>query len=377
MRRLLINASNLHVGGGVQVATSVIFELASLARLPDNIAVWASSEVDANLNKLGCPVANLPGYEVVDVHGLAQLFSPLRKRLNQFDAIFTIFGPLYQWGLRSASVVGFAQPWIIYPDNEIFATMGSLERVKTRLKFWLQSLFFRRADQLVVELGHVKKNLISAGVGKSESIRVVHNCLSSLYESSDRWQPVSVPESGADFKLGFVGRNYLHKNTRIFPDVRDALKRKYGLDVCFYVTFTEDEWLACSPEFRSSVLNVGPLSVAQCPSFYRAMDGVVFPSLLECFSATPLEAMAMERPLFASDRPFNRDVCGKHAYYFDPMNPESAADLIAAYVLNGLGDRSGLEDARIHALSFSNAADRAKQYLDCLLEVAADRKSLT
>lgn len=377
MQRLLINASNLHVGGGVQVATSVISELASLDRLPANVSVWASSEVDMNLKKLGCCVANLPSYEVVDVHGLAQLFSPVRHRLNEFDAIFTIFGPLYQWRLRAASIVGFAQSWIVYPDNEIYDTMSGFERLKTRLKFWLQSLFFRQADQLVVELDHVKEGLLKAGIGRSGFVRVVHNCLSTLYNRSDSWQPVNVPEGKAAFKIGFVGRNYAHKNTKIFPGVRELLKRKFDLDVCFYVTFTEEEWSACSPEFRSAVINVGPLSVAQCPSFYRAMDGVVFPSLLECFSATPLEAMAMERPLFASDRPFNRDVCGKHAHYFDPMNLDSAADVIGAYLLNGSGDRTALEDARIHALSFANAADRARQYLECLLEVAGCKKSLT
>ena len=48
----LINTSNLHVGGGVQVATSFIGELTSMPTLPPGLVVWASSAVDANLRTI-------------------------------------------------------------------------------------------------------------------------------------------------------------------------------------------------------------------------------------------------------------------------------------------------------------------------------------
>ena len=67
------------------------------------------------------------------------------------------------------------------------------------------------------------------------------------------------------------------------------------------------------------------------------MDAIIFPSLLECFSATPLEAMAMEKPFFASDREFIRDVCSDYALYFDPEDPISAANVINDYLENSYG----------------------------------------
>lgn len=375
-QKLLINSSNLHVGGGVQVATSVIGELTRLHELPHELTVWASSAVDANLRKLGYDLSVLPLYEVTNSFGLRLLRSPLARRLRDYEAVLTVFGPLYVWRPTGINITGFAQPWIIYPENEVYRAWTWFGRLISKVKYGLQASFFRRADVLLVELDHARDGLIRKRIGTASNIRVVRNCLSSLYLEPDSWQAVAVPHRVGDIRLGFVGRNYEHKNTHIFPDVIEMLRREYHINANIYVTFTDEEWMGCSDAFRAVVTNVGPLFVAQCPSFYRSMDAVIFPSLLECFSATPLEAMAMERPLFASDRPFNRDVCGEHATYFDPMSAADAASKIAAYMQDKSHMNSQLKAAREHALSFSNAADRARQYLDILVSAANKNKSI-
>ena len=53
-KKFLINASNLHNGGGVQVASSFIYELSLLHDLPGNITCFVSSEVAENLHQVGC-----------------------------------------------------------------------------------------------------------------------------------------------------------------------------------------------------------------------------------------------------------------------------------------------------------------------------------
>ena len=58
------------------------------------------------------------------------------------------------------------------------------------------------------------------------------------------------------------------------------------------------------------------MSLAQCPSYFKELDGIILPSLLECFSATPLEALIMGKPIFLSDRQFNKDVVGDFYFYF-------------------------------------------------------------
>lgn len=368
MNKIIVNASNLHVGGGVQVAASFISEIAESWR--SKISIVASSEVVANVRLDDMERAQFVRFERINVHG----FSPKTGRLDRFMrggvCVFTVFGPVYRWWTKYRSIVGFAQPWIIYPHNECYTNLPALQRVRTRLKYWLQGLFFRRADLLVVELEHVKEGLIRELGIKPECIHVVHNCVSSTYLDETVWLPIDVPQAECDLRLGFLGRNYMHKNTAIFPAIAEALEAIHGIKARFYVTFTDAEWKACSPGLRAVCVNVGPLSVAQCPSFYKAIDGVVFPSLLECFSATPLEAMAMGKPLFASDRPFNHDVCNDHAHYFDPLSPESAATEIARVFANGGPNKEALRAARAHAVNFSSPKERAGKYLAMLMQCA-------
>jgi len=96
------------------------------------------------------------------------------------------------------------------------------------------------------------------------------------------------------------------------------------------------------------------------------MNGMIFPSLLECFSVMPLESMIMKKPLFVSDRIFNRETCGSHAHYFDPLSPASAAKIISTVFNERTPKLKELRLARKHAIKFSNAKDRAKKYLTLL-----------
>ncbi|MGJ7457425.1 glycosyltransferase family 4 protein [Halomonas sp. MA07-2] len=362
MKSLAVNACNLHAGGGVQVATSFIHEL-SLLEESRQVSLFVSTEVDTNLRAMNFEAVRFKSYKVMDVYGLGQLGSPLRKEFNRFDVVFTVFGPLYMIGRRFKSVVGFAQPWIIYPDNEVYAGMETRDRLKTRLQFNLQKLFFTLADDLVVELEHVERKLRELGVKKR--IHVVYNCLSKMYLQEYTCEPAHV-----DFRrlsLGVITRDYPHKNLDILPHVKLLMKNKYNIDAVFNVTLNDDEWNAKSDTFKRCITNVGSLKVTQCPDFYQKLDGVVFPSYLECFSASPLEAMAMKKPLFASDRGFVRDVCGDYALYFDPMDPESIADVIYTYFYDDARATVDLEAARQHAAGFSSSSVRARKYLDIMM----------
>lgn len=368
----LINTSNLHVGGGVQVAVSVLSEIsAGPGRRP--VSIVLSSEVEGGLKDAERLVAVCDQVLRLDVRGFKLLDGQYRRVLDRFARVFTLYGPLYRWNPPFFSIVGFAQPWIIYPRNEVYARLPWHQRLRTRLKFRLQAAFFKRADLLVVELEHVKAGLVRELAIAPERIVVVHNCVSSLYANPASWEPLEMPEAGDVLRLGFLGRNYVHKNTAIFPQIVEALRGRHGIEARVFVTFTDEEWRAAGPEFRAACINVGPLRAAQCPSFYQGLDAVVFPSLLECFSATPLEAMAMERPLFASDRPFNRDICGSHANYFDPLSAESAADEIARVFKADGPDPAALSAASRHAFSFASPSIRAEQYL-ALLEQADTKK---
>jgi glycosyltransferase involved in cell wall biosynthesis len=241
--------------------------------------------------------------------------------------------------------------------------------LRQRSKSLLQEVFFARADELVVELEHVQVGIAKRRLLRHLPTHVVYSAVDSVFEERSRWLPVSIVGKGRGLKLGIISRNYLHKNLACLPEVQDLLATRHGLDVDFFVTFPEEEWAACSERFRRQIVNVGPLKLAQCPSFYAAMDGVFFPSMLECFSAVPIEAMMMRRPLFASDLPFIRDCCHGHAHYFDPLDVESMAAAVAAYFRLDEATRSD-DLARAHTFvqGYPGPHERAESYLAILLK---------
>lgn len=364
---ILVNCSNLHNGGGVQVAVSFIFELSLLSDTDlSYIHVVASDEVNDGLTRLNTKINGFGSYEVLNTYGLQALRSPLNKRIKRYHVVFTVFGPNYLRVKSENEIVGFAQLWILNFDNPISHTMPFFSRNILRTKFSVQWLFFLRADHYIVELEHVKEALVAKKSIDTDIISVVHNTVSSLYLDKTLWKSISFTKNENELSLGIVTRDYPHKNLDILPLVAQQLELNHSLKVHFYTTLNEIEWSLRDGEFKKYVSTVGSLSPDECPSFYEQIDGVVFPSLLECFSATPLEAMVMNKPLFASDRGFVRDICGSHATYFDPLDANSVADHIANYFKSNLDRTDQLQQARNHALNFSSAKGRAEQYLEII-----------
>ena len=363
-KNCLINASNLHNGGGVQVAISFIYELSLMIDKNLNyLHIVTSKEVDEGLKRLNADLYRFGSYEVINTYGLQALRSDLNKKIKDYELVFTVFGPNYLRGKAKKDVVGFAQPWIINFDNPISKKLSSLNRLKLWSKFNLQWLFFLRSNHYVVELEHVKEKLHILKKIPNKKISVVYNTVSSLYKDNSKWRPIVVNKSKNQLSLGIVTRDYPHKNLDILPKVAHSLKLNHNLSVHFYTTLNDKEWSRRSPLFKKHVSTVGSLSPEECPSFYQQVDSVIFPSLLECFSATPLEAMAMEKPLFASDLDFVHDVCHDYAIYFDPLDADDIAFKIANYFQSDKIDKAKLRKAKEHAFNFSSAKGRAENYL--------------
>jgi|AntDeeMinimDraft_8_1070380.scaffolds.fasta_scaffold00133_8 glycosyltransferase involved in cell wall biosynthesis len=361
-RRVLINMSNLHGGGGLQVAISFVNELLKLP-LPDyRVKILISKEISESFDDERF-LKSKWDFKTLDTYGLKTLLSSLPAIEKDHDIIFTLFGPKYTLNSSVIDIEGFAQPWIIYPNNPVFKRLPWYEKVRVRLRFFVQKLFFKRAKHLVVELDHVKESLVDKKVCGKESISIVHNSISSLYLDPKQWERVYLPRNANEIAIGFVTRDYPHKNISILAAVAKLLNEKYELPVRFYFTLTNEEWGNFREQFGEYGRTVGALRVTQCPRFYEQLDAVVFPSLLECFSATPLEALSMRVPLFASDRGFVKDVCAGYAIYFDPLNADDIARVIANYFLGDRKSDDELERARNYVLSFSSAEERAKRYL--------------
>lgn len=374
--RLLVNAANLHVGGGLNVASSVIDEISRM-EISAECTILVSSLVRANLEAMGTDLEAFQRVETHDQVRLKGLWAKLPIAVRDYDVVLNIFGPVYSPRLAWRSVMGFAQPWIAFPNNLATRRLSWVTRVQRRAKFALMAPWFLLADTLVVEQEAVREALLSRWLFKRKRVVVVSNTVDSIFADPDRWTKVKLPARDNALKLGIISRNYVHKNLGLLAEVRRVLREKFEVDSDIFVTLKAREWEDLPSSVKEELTNVGPLTIDQCPPFYLQLDAVVFPSLLECFSASPLEARVLGVPLFASDIPTVRETVGSYGVYFDPLDPDDAAQHIMRTLL-APGFTSNSENVGISEEGVLNGVvDGSKRRADSIVaecrEVSRDR----
>lgn len=332
-----------------------------------------SSYVYRNIAAENIVLDHFKEIKIKDYYGLKSILHGIDFEIAGYDIVYTLIGPLYSILNPGVNLSGFAHPWIIYGNNILYRKMGILERMRSKLESFVKTLFLSRAHYLVAEHGHVKNSMQRIFFFRSKEIFVVHSQVDTIFSAKDKWLALDLVPSSKNFRLGVISRNYPHKNLQILPDVKLILRKKYDVDVDFYVTLSRDEWLSQSKLFRDSLINVGPLLLAQCPTFYALMNGIILPTFLECFSAVPIEAMFMRKPIFISDLDFIRPICGDHCYYFDPEDAEAIADLINGYLEH---DQTGdliklknIEKNYKHVINNYTGSMRGDSYLKIINEI--------
>ncbi len=361
---VLIDAGNLRVGGGVQVGASFVDELAALvqdevalARWPwlADVVVEVSDVVRRDLTR---------STDHLDVRVVRRTWSDLARpslRRREFDVSFTVFGPNYTPRRARRQVVGFADVSSLFPDA--LPPQPASAQARRAIRARLSRALFRRCDLVVAEAAFVARTLVERWGCDRDRIVVVPNVLNAVFVERSRQLPVEVPDATVPM-FCYVARGYPHKNHDLLGPAGRLLRERHGREVRFALTLEAEEWNALSSETREHSVNVGPIAVAQAPALYAACVGTVFPSLAECFSVTPLEALASGSPLVASDRDFVRDVVGESAAYVDPHDPASLADALDQVLAGSEAtDRrrsGGLELAR----GWPTARQRAEAYLD-------------
>ncbi len=357
--RVTIDCGNLHGGGGVQVACSFLDEIAQLIKEGDHAAVALSRQLNVLvstdvLQGLGQEAIETLRPILRDIHGFKGILHPSPRAS---DVTFVLFGPDYVLRRTRRRVVGFADGTTVLPGREKAQPgMSVSRRTRAHIRALIAARLFRSADVLVVESRRVQE-AVAAELGyPADNVKVVPNALNGVFGDESRWSALQIPAAetpaGAT-RLCYVCQLHPHKNLAFLGKLGQRLLEECGISVQFDLT----------QHFSATV---GPLSITQVPRLYQECDGAIFPSLLEGFSVTPLEALAMERILFASDRPFVREVCGDAPIYIDPLDPGTSARTVAAVIRNPLLQADHVRAGLRVVGQLPTARDRARAYLEIL-----------
>lgn len=265
----------------------------------------------------------------------------LGSRRKLYDVGLTFSAPEYR-GARVAEreVAGFADDLILRASDIKAPTPRESHRLK--LKRAVQRSVLKKYDAFFTESLLMQSRLLNLFPNKD--VIVVPNGPSIAfyeYEEANLKTPLSTLRSGEGLVFFYPARGYPHKNHRLLRKVLPSLQSELGVPVRLLVTLRPEELVAVGLCQVPGVVNLGERPHHEMPDLYAQCDAVLFPSLRETSSVTPLEAMLMKRPLFASNRDFVRSDCAEYARYFEPLDVADLNNQIREWVR---GYRHGLEE---------------------------------
>lgn len=361
---LLVNASNLYVGGGVQVGVSVIEEF-TVAGI-DFIAAVSP----AVFQQLSLPARKISHVIEKTPSGLINFSS--RRQMDQLVAsynvtkVFTIFGPSYWSPNIKQHLVGFALPWLIYDSCYVFSTLSFREKIKKIILQFIQPWYFRKnATSIVCETPDVSERVIKLLGFLPSRVHTVSNTISSIFADVSQYDYKvlnKLPAKGNDIWLLTISHNYPHKNLRVINKLLELLPERYKFVLTVDNEFKND----VAKEYHDRLIILGKVSNAECPPLYEICDALFLPTLLECFSASYVEAMYMAKPIFTSDRGFAKTVCNNSAYYFDPLDANNIADTILKAYSEPLNLDNVRAAGKLSVANMPSAKERASKYLSIL-----------
>lgn len=369
--RLLVNTASAWKGGSVQVATSFLRECLHFEEHSFGVVLGPglsqsirAEEFPNNFEFFRLPYR--PAQKVLSLQRPARELIRIESAVGP-DAVFTTSGPSY-WRPKAPHLMGFNLPHHVYPDSPYFSEVLT---VRQRLRWWLKSRlihYYTRgfADAWVVQTDDVNERL--RRWIPSDKVFTVPNTISSSYLSPNPTGTsgaAEVSEVRTDFRLLVLTSYYPHKNLEILNDIVSRLRDRSIKDISFTMTLPESDFeRTIRTENRPWVRNLGPQAPEDCPKLYRQSDAVFLPTLLECFSANYVEAMAMQRPILTTDLGFAHTVCRDAATYFEPLSGANALEKILELRHDPHLRRRLVDSGRQELGRFDSAAGRASAYLD-------------
>jgi len=331
--KILLDASNLSLGGGVQVGLALIHNFIN----DDNFEIIcvASPQIDRQLNIT--QKQKIKHYfveknvSIIAKYNQGKRIAEIEKKYNP-NLTFIIFGPSY-WKPKSLSIQGFALGKMIYADE---LQIGMLE---SGLNFVKKMFFLWNDSFLIVETELVKDKLIKFLNYSTDKIFVIGNSYSPAFESYINNNAINSNITNC-FRILVPGSFYPHKNLeRIIKALALIDKKQLELKMIFTIPDDSEGWrylstLAAKMNVIELIETVGFIENSKFARLYQECDAVICASLVESSTAVFPEAFLAKRPLLVSDRPFATELCEDAAVYFDPLIENSIADAIFKLATN-------------------------------------------
>lgn len=339
--RILVNASTLVVGGGIQIGVSFVEEALShhefdfIFVVSKGIFNNLAPELKAN-NKIIClnesPSRPYSGRKS-------------RKKIKQIEKafdphlVYSLGFPSYI-RFKAVEIGRYTNVWEVNPPPLPWHTIRGIQnKLKTLLSIYYRRMWAGRADYIETQTEAAKIGITTRIHYPVDRIKVIPNSPNAYFIEEGRKLIDDGLYENKENMVFCLSAPYRHKNLDLIPHVAAYLKNRLPHPPVFMLTLPPEseiwkEISATAKKLKISELvqNSGVLQLKECMDFYKRAKVVFLPTLLEIFSATYLEAMAMKVPIVTTDLYFAHDNCKEAALYFQPRSFEDAADKIATLI---------------------------------------------
>ncbi|MDR8390258.1 glycosyltransferase [Aliifodinibius sp. S!AR15-10] len=332
---IIINVSSIYKGGAEQVAHSFINECKEIPGheyhifLCENILSLLDVETFSD-NFYFHKLAKRPGSSIYNLYKSLRYYDDLEKKIKP-DFVISTGGHGY-WKPSAPIVTAFNIPHYLYPESPYFQKIPFEKKIYWELKKRFDLSFYKKSDAIVVQTDDVKER-VKKLLPKARVFTVSNTVNGAFLDPKCKARKLLEREEN-EVRLLTVSANYPHKNLEIIKSVLDELFYDDVYNIRFVLTLPEKVFEAnfAEQKYQENIINVGPVHIDECPSLYGECDVMFLPTLLECFSASYVEAMAMKKPILTSDLGFAHTICKEAARYFDPVDGRDIANKIMELV---------------------------------------------
>lgn len=365
--KILINTATTYKGGGVQVANSFLEECKNITEheyiviLGETLSKYIKQE-EFPSNFTFYEIGYRPATRVFSLKSRTKLFRDVEEK-HQPDVVFTTTGPSY-WRSKAPHLVGYNLPHYIYPESSFFKTYSYKNKIRWFFKALIIKFFFwKDSDAYVTQTDDVRDR-VKKLLKTNKVYTVTNTCNPIYYGNYHSVKKLPEENSKKEFRLLLLSAYYKHKNFMIIPKVIEELRRKNVHNIKFVLTIPDDkinEYF--TEEQQNYIYSLGRIPMNECPALYQECDAMFLPTLLECFSASYPEAMAMDKPILTSDLGFAHSVCADAALYFNPSDEVDITDKILELKNNEELCNSLIKKGKERLKYFDTAKERAEKYI--------------
>jgi glycosyltransferase involved in cell wall biosynthesis len=383
--KIIVNASNIYIGGGLQVSLSFIHELKYI-KAEHEYHIFISPAIKRQVNQDLFPL-NIKFYliessasKIFSRRNVVSCMDKLLLKINP-DLVFTVFGPSY-WRPKITHLSGFADGWVYNPSTIAYSRLSFFNKIKRQFLSRYKLYFLKNnSDYFVLETQDAANKLSNVAKINTNIFFVIGNtygsvfCDNSLLDVTNEHYMKLPKRKEGEFRFLYIAHNYPSKNLSIIKLLIPLLR---GFNIKFIITIDD---LSFKDLFKNTIaadhiINLGPIPSISCPSVYHQCDALFAPTLLETFSAAYPESMKSGIPILTSEYSFSKDVCADAALYFNPISPKDISQKIINLVSNRKLQKKLISRGLLRLRDFETARSRAEKYIELCENIINKEKNV-